>query len=124
MSRFYQNVLTGKQVEVTTLEDDDFYVENSANWCRIAAPQPQKRKKAAEPEKGPAEFIDLRKLDQDELILYAEAHGIDLGDARKKRDILEAIASAPLEPIDDPHAQQMTAEDAASLEQTEGSEDE
>jgi hypothetical protein len=38
MSRWYQNVLTGEQVEVKTLDEDDFYVENKANWSRIAAP--------------------------------------------------------------------------------------
>lgn len=38
MARWYQNVLTGKQVEVKTLDDDDFYQDNKANWCRIAAP--------------------------------------------------------------------------------------
>lgn len=40
MSRWYQNVLTGAQVEVKTLKEDDFYQENSANWARIAAPTP------------------------------------------------------------------------------------
>jgi hypothetical protein len=38
MARWYQNVLTGQQVEVKTLDEDDFYVDNKANWCRIAAP--------------------------------------------------------------------------------------
>jgi hypothetical protein len=35
MSRWYQNVLTGQQVEVTTLEEDEFYAVNSGNWARI-----------------------------------------------------------------------------------------
>ena len=55
MARWYQNVLTGKQVEVKTLEDDDFYVDNKANWSRIMgpakiekqAPQPTQAKKKA-----------------------------------------------------------------------------
>ena len=38
MSRFYQNVLSGEKVEVKTLEEDDFYLENKANWSRIPAP--------------------------------------------------------------------------------------
>ncbi len=38
MSRFYQNVLTGEKVEVKTLDEDDFYIENKANWSRIPAP--------------------------------------------------------------------------------------
>jgi hypothetical protein len=42
MSRWYQNVLTGKQVEVRTLEEDDFYAANAPNWARIAAPSPAK----------------------------------------------------------------------------------
>jgi hypothetical protein len=37
MARFYQNVLTGQQVEVKTFEEEDFYLENQANWCRIKA---------------------------------------------------------------------------------------
>jgi hypothetical protein len=41
MSRWYQNVLSGVQVEVLTLEDDDFYQDNSANWARIATPAPK-----------------------------------------------------------------------------------
>ena len=52
MSRWYQNVLTGEQVEVKTLEEDDYYVENKANWCRIAAPPGAE--KAALPMKEPA----------------------------------------------------------------------
>ena len=51
MSRWYQNVLTGQQVEVKTLDEDDFYVENKANWSRITAPpgaeKPTEKKPAA-----------------------------------------------------------------------------
>ena len=46
MSRWYQNVLTGEQREVKTLEEDDFYVEHVANWARIPAP-PGSAKSAA-----------------------------------------------------------------------------
>lgn len=56
MARWYQNVLTGEQVEVKTLDEDDFYVENAANWSRIAAPekpaQPESEKKQAPRKKG------------------------------------------------------------------------
>jgi len=38
MSRWYQNTLTGQQVEVKTLEDDDYYAANAPNWSRIAPP--------------------------------------------------------------------------------------
>jgi hypothetical protein len=38
MARWYQNVLTGQQVEVKSLEEDDFYAENPGNWARIAGP--------------------------------------------------------------------------------------
>lgn len=41
MAHWYQNVLTGEQREVKTLDDDDFYVENVANWARIVAPSPE-----------------------------------------------------------------------------------
>ena len=41
MSRFYQNVLSGEKVEVKTLDEDDFYLENKANWSRIPAPVDQ-----------------------------------------------------------------------------------
>lgn len=41
MARWYQNVLTGEQVEVKTLEEDDYYVDNAPNWARIAAPMPE-----------------------------------------------------------------------------------
>jgi len=37
MSRWYQHVFTGKQVEVKTLEEDDQYVGVSV-WSRIPAP--------------------------------------------------------------------------------------
>jgi len=47
MSRWYQNVLTGKQVEVKTLDEDDFYVENAANWSRIPEPPGGKKSAAA-----------------------------------------------------------------------------
>jgi hypothetical protein len=52
MSRWYQNVLTGKQVEVKTLEEDDFYAANAPNWARIAAPSPAEKKVAPK-----AEFV-------------------------------------------------------------------
>lgn len=42
MSRWYQNVLTGKKVEVQTLEEDDFYQANAANWSRIEPPNQPK----------------------------------------------------------------------------------
>lgn len=38
MSRWYQNVLTAEVVEVTTLEEDDYYVANASNWSRIERP--------------------------------------------------------------------------------------
>ena len=38
MPRFYQNVLTGEKVEVKSLDEDDFYLENAANWSRIEQP--------------------------------------------------------------------------------------
>ena len=47
MARWYQNVLTGEKVEVKTLADDDFYVDNKANWSRIVAP----------PEAAPVEVV-------------------------------------------------------------------
>ena len=50
MARWYQNVLSGVQVEVKTLDEDDFYVENVANWSRIPGPQPTE-KPAPEPKK-------------------------------------------------------------------------
>ena len=51
MSRWYQNVLTGEQVEVKTLDEDDFYVENAANWSRIPDP-PKVEKPAAKKQKA------------------------------------------------------------------------
>lgn len=53
MSRWYQNLLSGKQVEVKTLDEDDFYLENAANWCRIKAP-PGAEKPVPEPVAAPA----------------------------------------------------------------------
>ena len=38
MARWYQNVLTGEQREVKSLEEDDFYQDNASNWCRIKVP--------------------------------------------------------------------------------------
>lgn len=38
MSRWYQHVLTGCQVEVKTLEEDDQYSAPGSNWVRIAPP--------------------------------------------------------------------------------------
>jgi hypothetical protein len=49
MARWYQNVLTGVQVEVKSLDEDDFYVENAANWSRIAAPPGKEEKLAPKP---------------------------------------------------------------------------
>jgi hypothetical protein len=46
MSRWYQNVLTGKRVEVKTLEEDDFYADNASNWARV-----EPRKLESKPEK-------------------------------------------------------------------------
>jgi hypothetical protein len=37
MARFYQNVLTGQQVEVKTFDEEDFYLDNPANWVRVKA---------------------------------------------------------------------------------------
>jgi hypothetical protein len=55
MSRFYQNVLTGKQVEVKSLEEDDYYQDNPANWVRIKALAPGKKvAEAPEAETPPA----------------------------------------------------------------------
>lgn len=54
MSRWYQNVLTGQQVEVRTLAEDDYYVENASNWARIVAPSPVlEPEPEPEPELGP-----------------------------------------------------------------------
>jgi len=82
MARWYQNVLTGEQVEVKTLDEDDFYVENKANWCRI---------------KGPAHLKIAEKVADveptiKELKAYAKENGIDLGKATKKDDIKAIIA--------------------------------
>lgn len=54
MARWYQNVLTGEQVEVKTLEEDDFYAENAANWSRIPAPPAAVKPEPPEPMKKPA----------------------------------------------------------------------
>ena len=55
MSRFYQNVLSGEKVEVKTLEEDDFYLENAANWSRIPTPpEAETPAPAAAPPKKPA----------------------------------------------------------------------
>lgn len=49
MARWYQNVLTGEQVEVKTLDEDDYYVENKSNWSRIVAPPKAEKKPAPAP---------------------------------------------------------------------------
>lgn len=46
-SWWFQNVLTGEQCEATTLDEAEFYVENSANWCRIKTPSKAAKPKAA-----------------------------------------------------------------------------
>lgn len=38
MSRWYQHMLTGRQVEVKTLEEDDQYSAPGSNWVRIVPP--------------------------------------------------------------------------------------
>jgi len=48
-SWWFQNVLTGEQREVKTLDEADFYVKNVANWCRIKAPSPSAAKPKAAP---------------------------------------------------------------------------
>jgi hypothetical protein len=50
MSRFYQHVLTGQKVEVKTLDEDDYYVDNASTWERIEEPakdEPVVKKPAA-----------------------------------------------------------------------------
>lgn len=52
MARWYQNVLTGEQREVKTLDEDDYYVDNAANWSCIVAPPGSEEKPV--PAKPPA----------------------------------------------------------------------
>lgn len=58
LSRFYQNVLTGQKVEVKTLDEDDFYMENSANWSRIPEPPAVER---PEPVAAPIKHAPKKK---------------------------------------------------------------
>lgn len=60
MARWYQNVLTGVQVEVKTLDEDDFYAENAANWSRIPAP-PATAKPVEKPAAPPVEKPAAKK---------------------------------------------------------------
>jgi hypothetical protein len=50
MSRWYQNGLTGAQVEVKTFEEEDRYLDTPP-WSRI--PAPPEAVKAADPEPAP-----------------------------------------------------------------------
>jgi hypothetical protein len=74
MARWYQNVLTGEQVEVKTLDEDDFFVENSANWSRIPTP-PEQRSEVSE---AAARLAEERENNEE-----ASAAGRKLRSARK-----------------------------------------
>ncbi len=52
------------------------------------------------------EITDLQELTVDQLREYAAEHDIELQGAKRKTDIVDAIASAPAEPINDPNAEQ------------------
>ena len=54
MSRWYQHVFSGEKVEVTTLAEDDKYV-NVSVWSRIPAPPAPERSEAA-PKSAPVAY--------------------------------------------------------------------
>ena len=101
MSRWYQNVLTGAQVEVKTLEEDDFYALNAGNWARIEAPSPvepvpygvsdMEEALATEPADEPK---DIDEMTVAELREFAAANDIDLGEFTKKADLRELIEAS------------------------------
>lgn len=89
MARFYQNVLTGQQVEVKTFDEEDFYLDNQANWCRI---------KALSVPDVPG---DLKKLKLAELKSLARSLGQNTDKAKTKKDVIALIQTATPEPQPD-----------------------
>ncbi|WP_067198918.1 hypothetical protein [Microbacterium sp. XT11] len=70
----------GRQVTVPDNVADSYI---SQGWVVPGSPAPAEQ-----------ETVDISKLKVDELKAYAEEHGIDLGDAKKKADILTVIETA------------------------------
>ncbi|MBT2473305.1 hypothetical protein J7E68_01615 [Microbacterium sp. ISL-103] len=72
----------GKGRKVTVPDDvADSYI--SQGWVAAGSPAPAEQ-----------EPVDISKLKVDELKAHAEEHGIDLGDATKKADIIAVIEAA------------------------------
>lgn len=89
MARWYQNVLTGEQIEVKTLAEDDFYQDNKANWARIVAPPAPDAEEVEE-----VEEVDLTKLTKPQLEQLAADNDIDLSEAKNNAERVEIIDAA------------------------------
>ena len=70
----------GRKVTVPDAVADSYI---SQGWVAAGSPAPAEQ-----------ESVNISKLKVDELKAYAEEHGIDLGSATKKADILTAIEAA------------------------------
>lgn len=77
----------GRQVTVPETVADSYI---SQGWVAAGSPAPAEQ-----------EPVDISKLKVDELKAYAEEHDIDLGDAKKKADILTVIEAAASSEEDD-----------------------
>lgn len=84
MARWYQNALTGQQVEVKTLEEDDFYAENSSNWVRVNPTPPEEQPDGDQ-------VVELADMTKAQLLEYADANGIEVNAGWRKADVLNVI---------------------------------
>lgn len=77
----------GRQVTVPDAVADSYV---SQGWVAAGSPAPAEQ-----------ESVDISTMKVDELKAYAEEHGIDLGDAKKKADIVSVIEAAASSEEDD-----------------------
>lgn len=69
-------------------------------------------------DEDPVAVLDLTALKINELKAYAAEHGIDLGGAAKKADLVAVIAAAAVPPVADPNGEQEPPADPDADPQT------